>query len=381
MTATVDLATVPVVDNHCHGIYRTGGPETLAAWRACFTEAPGARTRSEFVATTLFYTKLVRDLAGFLACEPDEGAVFAARQSWDRDDLVRALLQDADIEALIVDQGYPSQDRVLPDAQLSALTGCRTAPMLRLESLMQELIAQHARLDATIDALHAALDDLRGQGYVALKTIAAYRTGLAIRTWPLEDAEAGFAQARLAVAAQGHVRLAHQPLLDTLLHVAFARAAEQELPVQFHTGYGDPDADLRLGNPLYLRGVLERAAYRGMPVVLLHESYPYTREGAYLAASYDQVYLDLSYGLPPLGYSELLACTRAALAVAPYAKLLYSSDGVGLPEIHWSSARAGRKVLAQVLSESIAQGDLTPAQAQAAGEALLRGNAVRLYGL
>lgn len=77
-----------------------------------------------------------------------------------------------------------------------------------------------------------------------------------------------------------------------------------------------------LANPLHLRAILEHAGYRAMPVVLLHECYPYTRQGAYLAAVYENVYLDLSYGIPFLGYNEMLEFTRAAFDVAPYSKLL-----------------------------------------------------------
>ncbi len=126
-----------------------------------------------------------------------------------------------------------------------------------------------------------------------------------------------FTQARQEAVEQGHLRLQHKPLLDTLLHVAFTEAARQELPVQFHTGYGDTDADMLLANPLHLRAVLEHRPYRGMRVVLLHECYPYTRQGGYLAAVYEQVYLDLSYGIPFLSYGEMVAFTRAALGVAP----------------------------------------------------------------
>ena len=50
----------------------------------------------------------------------------------------------------------------------------------------------------------------------------------------------------------------HKPLLDTLLHAAFSEAARQEVPVQFHVGYGDADTDLLLSNPLHLRAVLEK---------------------------------------------------------------------------------------------------------------------------
>jgi predicted TIM-barrel fold metal-dependent hydrolase len=215
---------------------------------------------------------------------------------------------------------------------------------------------------------------------VALKSIAAYRTGLDIREWPQKEAEESFHAYRRS-AGEGQARLAHKPLLDTLLHVAFVRAALQEVPVQFHVGYGDADTDLLLGNPLYLRPVLQRSDYRGMPVVLLHECYPYTRQGGYLAAVYENVYLDLSYGIPLLGYNEMLSFTRAALGVAPSSKLMYSSDGIGAPELHWISAMDGRRVLGEALGEMVSHGELSLSGAEAVGENVLQANATRLYGL
>ncbi|HKT40579.1 MAG TPA: amidohydrolase family protein, partial [Ktedonobacterales bacterium] len=207
------------------------------------------------------------------------------------------------------------------------------------------------------------------------------RTGLDIRWWERSEALASFAQARKEVADHGHLRLRHKALLDSLLHVAFAEAARQELPVQFHTGYGDTDADLLLANPLHLRAVLEHRPYRGMRVVLLHECYPYTRQGGYLAAVYEHVFLDLSYGIPFLSSGEMIAFTRAALGVAPTSKLLYSSDAVGIPELHWISAVDSRRVLGQALSESVTNGELTLTEAEAAARAILHDNAVRLYQL
>jgi uncharacterized protein len=118
-----------------------------------------------------------------------------------------------------------------------------------------------------------------------------------------------------------------------------------------------------------------------MKVVLLHECYPYTREGAYLAAIYGNVYLDLSFGIPFLGSSELVACTAAAVAVAPISKLLYSSDGLGVPELHWSSAKQGREVLELVMRECVGRGEMTEEQAFAAGKSILQTNARCLYEL
>ncbi|MBD0354252.1 MAG: amidohydrolase family protein [Rubrobacteraceae bacterium] len=376
----VDLRHVPVVDNHCHGILRSQNFDDLASWRGAFTESADPGMPREHVASTAFYRRLIRTLAEFFGCEPEEETVLGVRAQRDLPELTAELLRAANIETLLIDTGYPPPEEVLPGAELAQLGDCRTESMLRLETLMERLLAEHASLDEAKGALAAALYDVRGQGYVALKSIAAYRTGLNVGEWPTEDAVASLREFRRA-AGEGPTRLVHKPLLDTLLHVAFAEAARQEVPLQFHVGYGDADTDLLLGNPLHLRAVLERPEYRGMPVVLLHECYPYTREGGYLAAIYENVYLDLSYGIPLLGYGEMLSFTREALGVAPISKLLYSSDGIGVPELHWMSAIDGRHVLGQALEELVAHGELSISEAEAAGEDVLPNNAVRLYRL
>lgn len=375
----IDLSSVPLADNHCHGIYRTQTPVDVAAWRGLFTESSDLGMRSEHVTTTLFYRRLIREMAAFFGCEPTEEAVLAARRQLAEQDLIRTFLRTANFDVLFIDKGYPPQDLLLSDATVSDLANCRVAPMLRVELLMQRLITENATLSAVVEALRAALNDVRGQGYVALKSIVAYRTGLDIRTWSIDDVEEVFAAVRQEVQEKDSIRLAHKPLLDTLLHVTFEEAAQQELPIQFHTGYGDADADMLLANPLQLRAVLERREYRAMPVVLLHESYPYTQQGAYLATVYENVYLDLSYGIPFLGYHEMLEFTRAAFSIAPYSKLLYSSDAVGVPEVHWVSALDGRRILGQVLGECVANGDLNQSEAEQAGVAVLHDNAIQLY--
>ncbi len=377
----VDLSHVPVVDNHCHGVSTDQTFADVAAWRRQFTESTDPGMARDHVATTAFYRRLIQTLAHFLGCDPTEDAVFAARAEREGRDLTTEFLRAANIEALLLDTGFPPPEEVFPLPELGELGGCRAEPMLRLEILMQNLLAEHETLAGTKEALSAALADVRAGGHhVALKSIAAYRTGLDIREWPREDAEASFREYKRATEG-GSPRLAHKPLLDTLLHVAFRRAAEQEIPVQFHVGYGDADTDLLLGNPLLLRAVLGRPDYRAMPVVLLHECYPYTREGGYLAAVYENVYLDLSYGIPLLGYGEMLQFTRQALGVAPTSKLMYSSDGIGVPELHWMSATDGRRVIGEALGEMVAYGELGLTEAEAAGEGVLRGNATRLYGL
>lgn len=372
-----DLLDLPVVDNHCHAVDAQQGQTDLATWRALFTESPDPQVRRADVATTATYRRLLAAMERWYGVE-GESAVLKARAGRSAAELVTTLYADAGIEALVVDTGFPSAASA-PPALMSA-GGVRQARLLRLELLFQDLVAAHPAYDDLLGALAEALLDVRGQGFAGFKSIVGYRTGLDVRRWAEADARAAFAAAR-AEAGGGAVRLGHQPLLDTMLHVALAAAAAQELPVQFHVGYGDPDVDLRQANPLALRAVLEEPAYRGAQVVLLHGCWPYVREGAFLAAVYGNAHLDLSYAIPFLSVGEMTAMTRAALGAAPTSKLMYSSDGARVPELHWLGAHDGRRVLGACLDELVRDGDLPAAQREAVAVDVLAGNARRLYGL
>jgi len=376
----IELDDVAVVDNHCHAV-QTLQRNDPADFRAYFTESPDPSMRAGAAGETAYYRRLLRAMARFADVEPTEEAVLADRAGKSTDELVARYFADAGIGGLVVDTGFPTPDTALADATFDAASRADRVTLLRLEVEFQELIAEHADYPALLDAVRAATADVRSRGFAGLKSIVAYRTGLAIERWSDDEARASFRAAREEAARTGAVRLGHKPLLDTLLHLAFENAAAQELPLQFHVGYGDPDADLRRAAPLELRAVLEERAYRSMPVVLLHNCWPYFREGAYLASVYPNAWLDVSYGIPFLSTGEMRSMTRAMLGVAPFSKLMYSSDGGRVPEIHWLSAHDGRALLGEVLGELVADGDLDEREARSAGEAILRGNACALYGL
>lgn len=381
MGTAVDLAEVAVVDNHCHAIERRQGEREISSWRALFSESPDVAMRTVDVADTVFYRRLVSELARFHGVPAEEEAVLAARAQYNAVELTGRMFADALIGGVVVDTGYPAPSAALDVTAMASAGGCDAVALLRLELLFQELVAVHPTYDELVEAVRDRLAGARDKGYAGFKSIVAYRTGLAVERWSATDVQAAFAAARREAQATGAVRLGHQPLLDTLLHVAFGVAAAEELPVQFHVGYGDPDADLRSANPLLLRGIFEESDYRGMPVVLLHGCWPFVREGAYLAAVYGNAHLDLSYGIPFLSRQEMRAVTRAALGAAPTSKLMYSSDGARVPELHWLGAHDGRRLLGEVLGELVADGDLTRHQAQATGEQILRDNARALYGV
>jgi uncharacterized protein len=379
MADLIELTDVPVVDNHCHAVEADQAAD-VPAWRQFFTESPDPSMRTHDVAETAFYRRLIRAMSEHFGVAGGEESVLGARAARTAEELVSSMFRDASIAGVVIDTGYPAPDKAMPAAAFRSASQARYVALLRLEVLFQQLVAEHMSYDDLVSAIRDELTDVRRSGFAGFKSVAGYRTGLSIERWPAGDARAAFASARKEVERSGAVRLGYKPLLDTLLHLAFEIAAAQELPVQFHVGYGDPDADLRKASPLELRNVLEERAYRSMPVVLLHGCWPYVREGAYLAAVYGNAYLDVSYAIPFLSRGEMLAMTRGALAAAPFTKVMYSSDGARVPELHWLAAHDGRRALSVALGELVADGDLDAGEARRAGERILHGNAYELYG-
>jgi predicted TIM-barrel fold metal-dependent hydrolase len=149
------------------------------------------------------------------------------------------------------------------------------------------------------------------------------------------------------------------------------------LPLQFHTGFGDSDADLRTANPLHLRLLIEKAR---CPLVLLHAGWPFYREAAHLAALYPHVWLDLSLAIP-FATSGIPAMLREVLGMAPFSKVMFATDAFTMPEIYWLAARWGRWGLGRILAEFIAEGFLTSQEALSVAEAILGNNARSLYNL
>lgn len=376
----LDLSNIPVVDNHCHPILLDQHMDALR-FRGYFTEAYDASFPETHVSNTVYYPWILRQLADFYGCPANEDDILAIRNNMSPDALVQHLYRAANFDTLILDPAYPLAAECYTPEHMGQLGQCRAAKMLRLETLMQQLILSYDNFNDVLAHFATEVSNIRARGYCALKSIVAYRTGLDIAEWSKDEAAASFVEARAEAVQKGQLRIANKPLIDYLLHIAFQHASGQEVPIQFHTGYGDSDTDMRLGNPLHLRAVMERPDYRTMQIVLLHESYPYTQLGAYLAAVYPHVYFDLSYTIPFVDKLEMLSFTRQAISVAPASKLMYSSDGINVPEMHWAGAIRGRSVIGQVLQEMSEADEIDEEQAYHLAQQILRGTAYTVYKL
>jgi hypothetical protein len=304
---------------------------TLDEFRGMFSESPDAR-QWPHVANGVTYRRAIRELAELFGCEPTEGAVYAHRLDGDFDAYASRLLHATNTEQLYVDDGFPPPGEGTSWQELGGLAGCAARPVLRIE-----------RVAATggVDVVRREVNAARANGFVGLKTIAAYRTGLE---------------------------------LDRIRDFVVAALEENEatgapLPVQIHCGFGDSDLYLPRADPGHLKPVIER--FRDTTFVLLH-CYPFVREAGWLAHVYGNVFFDLSLTIPHVARpSELL---RQALELAPVSKLLYASDAARTPELYYLAAKWWREALADVLPE------LLGADAEWAARRVLRENALEVYG-
>jgi len=374
---TLDLGDIPIVDNHCHSLLREQ-PADDAAFRVHLTESTYPAIARDHVETSILYRRALVELAGLFGCEPVADAIHEARRAWGVERIAREIVRRGNFRTLLVDTGYEAPATFTLD-ELRALAPARVEEVLRLEPLIERLILEWDRFDRFVDAYRAAITDLRSRGGVGLKSIIAYRSGLQVEPVGHDDAARAFAAVRDAGLHAGGLRIESKPLLDHLIVIAVEEAARQGVPIQFHTGLGDPDLDLTQVDPAALR-FLFSDRFRAAPIVLLHTGYPYVRSTAYLAAMYPNVYADMGEA-PLFAAGEGTQIYRELLGLAPASKLLFSTDASLVPELYWIGARLGRRALAIVLDEHVAEGTLDERSALDWAERMLWRNAEALYRL
>lgn len=373
--ADAGLEDLVVVDGHCHPLLADPWAVSRETFVDLLSEGrPG--TMTAHIPHTGYYRRVVRDLAAHLDCAPTVEAILSRRQALGPDAAAH-LLAERKVAALVVDTGYPPG--AMPLAEMRRRLPCQVHEVLRIEACAQALLLEGLPYR---DFHHRFVQELKSAAgrCVALKTIIAYRSGLAVRRWESEDAARAYETALARVRAGRAPRLTEKPLLDTLLFSALQVAREQRLPLQFHAGLGDPDIDLLQANPLLLRPLLEDPEWADVRIVLLHMGYPYVREAAFMTSAWPQVFLDLSLALPLLGPGAIPPLVEI-LSLAPLSKLLYGSDLGDLDELLALAASWGRAALGGALGWLVERGSFTAEEARRAAGMILSANAAALYRL
>ena len=374
---TLDLDAIPIVDNHCHSLLRRQ-PQDDDAFRIHLTESTFPEIARDHIPTSLAYHLAIREMAVLLDCEPTPDAVHAARRDRGVEWLTREVVERGRFKTWLIDTGYGADTTYSLD-ELRELAPCRLEEVLRLEPLIEKLILEAETFDGFLDAYRASLAGLRDRGIVGMKSVIAYRTGLHVREVARGDAADAYRSAHAAGQRDGRLRIESKPLLDFLIVIAVEESASQGVPIQFHTGLGDPDLDLTLVDPAALR-ILFADRFRAAPIVLLHTGYPYIRSLAYLAAMFPNVYADMGETIL-FAPGEATEIYRELIGLAPASKLLFSTDASLVPELYWIGARIGRRALGRVLDEHIADGAIDESTALDWAEAMLWRNSEAVYSL
>jgi uncharacterized protein len=97
-----------------------------------------------------------------------------------------------------------------------------------------------------------------------------------------------------------------------------------------------------------------------------------------LAQAFNNVYLDGGLSVNHLG-ARAPAFLGRLLELAPFRKILYSSDGYGPAELHYLGATLWRNGIHRVLQGFVEVGDWSEADAIRVVDLIARDNAARLY--
>jgi hypothetical protein len=291
-------------------------------------------------------------------------------------EVTRRLLSASGTGQFCVDTGFRPAE-ITGIRELAAAGGGTGYEIVRLEAVAEAVAAAGVEPGEFVRtfgvALAAALDR---PGVVGVKSVAAYRVGFDLDPRPPgagEVAAAAGSWLKRAPGPDGGRRL-DDPVLTR--HLLWA-AVEHGRPIQLHVGFGDADIRMHRVDPALLTDWLH--AHR-VPVMLLH-CWPYHRTAAYLAAVYPHVHLDLGLVLHYVGPARAAALLAEAVEMAPFGKLLYSSDAFGLAEYYYLGSVAFRRAISAVLGAAVEAGEWSRDDAFRYAVMVAAGNARRVYRL
>jgi hypothetical protein len=319
---------------------------------------------------------MIKLLSGFLGCEAslERVATTRSQRANNFDSYVKELFENVKLQGLVLDGGYPP----LPEEDLKRFPA-KVVRVFRIETFITELINGHNSFEEFCSAYELGIRRaIRHEGYVGLKSIIAYRTGLKIGRVPLDAAKRNFNDAKNGRAQVAWFGPKVKELRDYLLIRALELSIDLEVPMQIHTGVGDYDIVLDQCDPALMYDLLKDEKLRHATVVLVHGGFPNSQNAAFMASVLPNVFLDFSLTIPflnPVSHDRLLEI----LQIAPASKIMYGSDGFGLPEIFWLGAKVGKKALEDCLDALLEKGALGEGEIEDMARRVLFENANELY--
>ncbi|KAI5819267.1 hypothetical protein BZA77DRAFT_259703 [Pyronema omphalodes] len=388
----------PMIDNHAHPILKSEHQNIYPLESIC-SEAHGTALRSSI--NTLSHIRATNQLASLLGCDNDWETVKRARNEKDYQEWNRQCFQG--IQCALLDDGLDNPETTYKVQEHDQLIGNTNKRIVRIEAVAEKVFKDTVQIyqnspdsNSFVDQVHVAWasafkaeikrlnvsDDV-----VGFKSILCYRRGLDVPATVMGD-NFNFnesMEARDGIASwflQGNRFRLDNNILNYIVVVEtfkIIRDSGIKKPVQFHTGLGDNDINLLKSNPAHMQLLISK--FPEVPIVLLHSSYPYTREAGYLATMYDNVYLDFGEVIPMLSKDGQKSIIREMLEITPFNKLLWSSDGHWFPETFYLGSLQTREVVHEVLEGLVQENCLSYDQASSLVKKMFFENSQRLYDL
>ena len=403
------IRTCRVIDNHAHNLLRLRG-QKHGDFLSITSEASGDAL--EDAPTSLAHLRAAKQLRKLYYLPSDA--------TWETILKKRAELLDHNVERLyekcfegtqtiLVDDGLANPDTIEPYHWHDKYTLSPCKRIVRIETVAADLLStlyQNNKLPVGVAVADEEASSLAWLAFVSafeqaiiayiedpevvgFKSVVCYRTGLDVHVGKdvevTEDGLRSFRRHFLPECVSKNFRVEAKGMNDALvistckLIAAGYRQRSISKPIQFHTGLGDNDINLLDSNPACLQPLI--AHFPSVPIVLLHSSYPYTREAGYLATVYKNCYLDIGEVFPMVSRDGQEKILRQALEITPWTKLLWSTDGHFYPETYWLANVQGREVIEKVICEYVEAEDLTVHDAMRAVKDIFFENSNQLYSL
>eukprot|EP01132_Coremiostelium_polycephalum_P009960 gene9960-12212_t len=375
------IESLKLIDHHCHNILKEPQCFTIPLVSSlCESDLSTNQKFLEQSKSSLIYKRSIKELYELYNCNSSvvsngikqsqqqqfletnkiENVVEKKRREMGLEQITSHCFERSGIESIILDYSlkitFNNTEYPIMSNQWHQKF-CKVYKILRLESILEDslVIAKKSGLDFTrwkqllIDRIDPNTvneeegDD--GVPIVGYKSIVAYRTGLEVKQYSLEQVEEEFLRVleMEVVSTQENYRVSSQVLINFYIHLTLHFNAQREhpLPLQIHTGYGDNDLDLEKSNPLLLKQLI--MAYPTVPIVLLHCSYPYVKEAGYLCWVFPNAYIDIGLAIPYLSVAGMTRSLSELMELTPIDKMIYSSDAHHIPDIFYLSSKWARK--------------------------------------
>ena len=389
----INLSQQAVIDSHCHAFQPEREPSIRSSFEQFLTLAIHPIPQEDMF-NTFLYRQVIRELSRILECKGSHKDIVECRQKRyqkDPEQYIKMLFDDARIDMILLDTGYPSEvftGYSVEPGVFSKIVPSEIKTIFRIDNVVVDLVQKYSSLNDAIEKFQQIVDNaVKNNGAVGLKTVIAYITGLEVQRHPLNEVSSSYKnmaeKAKSAESWQSILTPSKEvkAVMDHFVFLTAEKSVELDVPLQIHVGMGDaPIIDLRIANPILLHDFITDDSLKNAKLILTHGGYPWIEEAGFLVNSYPNVFLDLSETIPfiSIGIADKL---MKLFEMTPTNKIMYGSDGYNIPELFWISAIETKRALSRVLNELVESDTIDVDWALEIAEQILSKNTKRIYKL